>query len=264
MSETSLRLVPPITDAGPGAVVSPGPLPEPAGETVDGDATTRERVLHLVVARGPIAAGALAGALHLTAPAVRRHLGALESDGQIVARDAPGAGKRGRGRPARCYVATERAHESLSASYSDLAVQALRYLEQVAGDGAVGAFAEARYRDFEGRYAPVVAAAGPDMTDRVEALARALADDGYEATSRPVPGAVSIQLCQGHCPVRHAAAAFPELCEAETRAFSRLLGVHVQRLATLAGGGHVCTTSIPTTHILPTPAVPPTPVEGQR
>jgi predicted ArsR family transcriptional regulator len=47
--------------------------------------------------------------------------------------------------------------------------------------------------------------------------------------------------------VQDVAHEFPQLCEAEARAFSRLLGVHVQRLATLAGGGHVCTTNIPTT-----------------
>ncbi|MDP9219241.1 MAG: transcriptional regulator, partial [Actinomycetota bacterium] len=36
------------------------------------------------------------------------------------------------------------------------------------------------------------------------------------------------------------------LCEAETEAFARLLGGHVQRLATLAHGEHVCTTYVPT------------------
>jgi hypothetical protein len=45
--------------------------------------------------------------------------------------------------------------------------------------------------------------------------------------------------------VQHVAAQFPQLCEAETKAFSELLGVHVQRLATLAHGEHVCTTHIP-------------------
>jgi predicted ArsR family transcriptional regulator len=55
-----------------------------------------------------------------------------------------------------------------------------------------------------------------------------------------------VQLCQGHCPVQHVATEFPALCEAETEAFSRLLGVHVQRLATLAHGDHVCTTFVPT------------------
>lgn len=56
-----------------------------------------------------------------------------------------------------------------------------------------------------------------------------------------------MQLCQGHCPVGQVAGRFPELCEAETDAFSRLLGIHVQRLATLAHGDHVCTTYVPTT-----------------
>jgi len=35
--------------------------------------------------------------------------------------------------------------------------------------------------------------------------------------------------------------------EAETEALSRLLGTHVQRLATIAHGDGVCTTFIPTT-----------------
>jgi predicted ArsR family transcriptional regulator len=41
------------------------------------------------------------------------------------------------------------------------------------------------------------------------------------------------------------AAAFPELCEAETQAFAALLGTHVQRLATIARGDSACTTHVP-------------------
>ena len=52
--------------------------------------------------------------------------------------------------------------------------------------------------------------------------------------------------------MQDAAREFPAFCDAETDAFSRLLGVHVQRLATLAHGDHVCTTFIPTG----TPAAP--------
>jgi hypothetical protein len=80
-------------------------------------------------------------------------------------------------------------------------------------------------------------------------LVEALSEDGFAATARPVGssgGLTGVQLCQGHCPVQHVAEEFPQFCEAETDAFSRLLGVHVQRLATLAGGHHVCTTFIPT------------------
>ena len=41
------------------------------------------------------------------------------------------------------------------------------------------------------------------------------------------------------------AAEFPQLCEAETAVIGRLVGTHVQRLATIAHGDGVCTTHIP-------------------
>jgi acyl-CoA synthetase (AMP-forming)/AMP-acid ligase II len=52
------------------------------------------------------------------------------------------------------------------------------------------------------------------------------------------------QLCQHHCPVAHVAAEFPQLCEAETEAFGRLLGTPVQRLATISRGDGICTTHV--------------------
>jgi predicted ArsR family transcriptional regulator len=58
-------------------------------------------------------------------------------------------------------------------------------------------------------------------------------------------GPVGEQLCQQHCPVAHVAHEFPQLCEAETEVISKVLGRHVQRLATIAHGDGVCTTCIP-------------------
>ncbi len=83
---------------------------------------------------------------------------------------------------------------------------------------------------------------------RPAALAAALSDDGYAAGTSEL--GTGVQLCQHHCPVQHVAEQFPQLCDAETAAIGRLLGVHVQRLATIAHGDGVCTTSIP----LPSPA----------
>ena len=65
----------------------------------------------------------------------------------------------------------------------------------------------------------------------------------FSAGVEPVVGE---QLCQQHCPVSHVAHEFPQLCEAETEAIGRVLGRHVQRLATIAHGDGVCTTCIPT------------------
>jgi predicted ArsR family transcriptional regulator len=215
--------------------------------TGEAEATTRQRVLQLVASAGPVATADLASTLHLTTAGIRRHLGVLESDGQIAVHDGIGPGRARRGRPARHYVVTAHGQAALSNTYSELAAQALRFLADVAGPSAVEAFAAARVRGLEARYHAVVPDGGVGVEARVDALARVLATDGFAASTRSVPGMPAVQLCQGHCPVQQIATEFPQLCEAETQAFSRLLGVHVQRLATLASGGHVCTTNIPTT-----------------
>jgi predicted ArsR family transcriptional regulator len=201
----------------------------------------------MVSADGPITAAELGRHLDLTPAAVRRHLDALVEQGAVVPHE-PTGGRRGRGRPARAYVVTDVGHGSLEADYDALAVDVLRYLEASAGAAAVTDFARTRVAALEQRYAARLAEAGDDPTERTAALVEALSEDGFAATARPVGagGLTGVQLCQGHCPVQHVAAEFPAFCEAETDAFSRLLGVHVQRLATLAGGHHVCTTFVPT------------------
>ena len=214
--------------------------------TQSDDDSTRARVLDLIAEKGPVSAAQLAKVLSLTPAAVRRHITALEDAEQIEVHTPALTGKRGRGRPARHYVLTPKARTSFAEGYSDLANRALRYLSQVAGDKAVDSFAAARGRDLERRYAAVVESAGKDPSERARALADALTLDGYAASVRDVgDGSFAIQLCQGNCPVRDVAGEFHELCDAETQAISRLIGVPVQRLATLAGGEHVCTTHIP-------------------
>jgi predicted ArsR family transcriptional regulator len=216
------------------------------------DSRTRSRVLHMVSSDGPVTAAELGRALTLTPAAVRRHLDALVEQGTVVEHE-PTASRRGRGRPARAYVVSDAGHRSLEGDYDSLAVEVLRYLEGTAGAQAVADFARSRVAGVEQRYADRLAEAGTDPTARASALVDALSADGFAATARPVGagGLTGIQLCQGHCPVQHVATEFPAFCEAETDAFSRLLGVHVQRLATLAGGDHVCTTFVPTVPTAP-------------
>ncbi len=108
-------------------------------------------------------------------------------------------------------------------------------------------FARRQVADLERRYQPAVRAAAPG--ERVQALADALSADGYAASASVAPGAAreeqrGEQLCQHHCPVAHVAEQYPELCEAETEAFGRLLGTPVRRLATIARGEGICTTHV--------------------
>jgi predicted ArsR family transcriptional regulator len=238
----------PVAAATAGAVLPPPVLTTPAAPARAAELRTRDRVARAVLEHGPVTAADVANELGITAAAVRRHLDALEADGLVQAREARSAAPRGRGRPARAYVLTDAGHASMTTAYDDLAASAMAFLAEQLGPEAVEAFAARRVGELEQRYAPVVQSAGDDVDARTEALAHALAEDGYAASSRPVRGPagdVGIQLCQGHCPVQHVAARFPQLCDAETEVFSRLLGVHVQRLATLARGAHVCTTHVP-------------------
>lgn len=206
------------------------------------DGTARGRILELIASDGPVSATDLADRLAVTPAAVRRQIALLEHD-ELIAVHEPAPGARMRGRPARLYVTTARGQAELSGAYADLAAEVLRFLRSTSGPDAVHEFARNRLADLSKRYASRVDA--DDVTERAAQLARALATDGYAATLRPVPGGFAVQLCQGHCPVQHVAEEFPELCEAETQAFSALLGSHVQRLATLATGAHACTTNVP-------------------
>ncbi|WP_426995754.1 helix-turn-helix transcriptional regulator [Pseudarthrobacter sp. N5] len=218
----------------------------------DAEERTRDRVQGAVLEHGPVSAAELGELLGFTPAAVRRHLDHLSRSGVIEVKRAARAGT-GAGRPARRYVLSSQGQSSLGDDYLNIASTALKQLEEMAGSDAVRRFAVGRFAEMERRYAPEVDLAGADITARAQALSAALSRDGYVASAAsmearaPLPAALSsVQLCQGHCPIQHLAAQFPVFCDAETDVFSRLVGVDVRRLSTLAGGGHVCTTHIPT------------------
>ena len=234
--------------------------PQGSTDAPVGEDRTRDRVLSMVLEDGPISAAELGKALRLTPAAVRRHLDALTDSGLVevksMARQASGAG-----RPARRYVVSQGGQARLGDDYLHIAVDALRDLQKYGGSEAVDEFVARRFEDLETRYARELK--GIDsLEDRATKLAELLSADGFVGYTReagligfnnlnqPINSALqaamaAVQLCQGHCPVLGLAKEFPQFCEHETGMFSRLLGVDVRRLSTLATGGHVCTTHIP-------------------
>jgi predicted ArsR family transcriptional regulator len=247
------------------APASPTLVPTTSGlghAPTDAERSTRDHILRLVVEEGPVSVVQLAHDLELTTAGVRRHVAALLDAGEIVEHAVPALGRQGRGRPPRRYVATSRGQAVLTDAYSELAAQALAFLAEVAGEQAVRDFAHQRVAELGYRHAAAVERADT-VQERVAALAEGLSADGYAASVRPLPGGRAVQLCQGHCPVQAVAARYPQLCEAEAHLFSDLLGVQVQRLSTLAAGGHVCTTHVSLT--TPDQRAPfPVTVEGTR
>jgi predicted ArsR family transcriptional regulator len=208
------------------------------------ESSTRERVARSVLENGPSSAHTLGQRLGLTPAGIRRHLEALQVDGLLSAHEPRvSASSRSRGRPAKVFIITDRGREKFEHSYDDLAVSALRYLVAAGGSDALMGFAQSRAIEIERRHAPALAKVR--ASQRLSALASGLSDDGFVASIQTTPVALGHELCQHHCPIAHVAVEFPELCEAETEAFGRLLGTHVQRLATIAHGDGVCTTFVP-------------------
>ena len=200
-----------------------------------------ERVARALLTSGPSTASELADLLEMTPAGVRRIMAGLIEAGLVVAHDRAPYGpspKRGRGRPSSVFSLTAAGRSACDAAYDGLALEALRFMSSAYGPESVEAFALERARRLSGAMGGADGAASPGQ------VALALTAAGYAAEVEPL-GEVAVQLCQHHCPVVDAAREFPQLCEAETAAISAVLGRHVTRLATLAGGDEVCTAVIP-------------------
>lgn len=215
-----------------------------------GEDKTRDLVARTILENGPQSAADLSQRLKLTPAGIRRHLDLLVESGLLEAREPHRAttSLRGRGRPTKVFVITDLGREKFEHSYDDLAVSALRFMSTVShmsqnsNGNLVLEFAQSRALEIE-RVVGKAISTSSKPAKKMDALAEFLTAEGYAAESKET--AHGVQLCQHHCPIAHVASEFPQLCEAETEAFSRVLGTHVQRLATIARGDGICTTFIP-------------------
>jgi len=204
---------------------------------------TRDQVARTILEGGPASAVDLAEKLSITPTGIRRHLETLIAEGVLTAREPyQGRAVRGRGRPSKVFVMTDSGREKFEHSYDDLAVAALKFMASKNGSHLVDEFAQSRANEFV-RKGEQIKSSSKSVSEKSKALAKLLTKEGYSATTDKMGNGE--EICQHHCPIAHVASEFPQLCEAETAAFSEILGTHVQRLATIAHGDGVCTTFIP-------------------
>jgi predicted ArsR family transcriptional regulator len=214
------------------------------GDAQGEDLPTRDAIARLILEHGPATASTLSQSLALTPAGIRRHLELLVADGILEAREPRTASARGRGRPSKVFLMTDTGRAQFEHTYDDLAVSALRFMASHSGEHLVASFAQSRADDIETKANEYIEQNRTSRkNDKVALLAEFLTDQGYAASVED--RGLGEEICQHHCPIAHVASAYPQLCEAETQAFSRLLGTHVQRLATIAHGDGVCTTYIP-------------------
>jgi len=190
---------------------------------------TRDQIARTILENGPATAVVLAKKLSITPAGIRRHLDSLISEGVLTARDPYQANERGRGRPSKVFVMTDAGREKFMSSKN--------------GEHLVNEFAMSRAEELT-RKGASIKSSNKSTLEKTKLLAKLLTKEGYSATTDKLGN--GDEICQHHCPIAHVASEFPQLCEAETKAFSEILGTHVQRLATIAHGDGVCTTFIPT------------------
>jgi DeoR family suf operon transcriptional repressor len=223
--------MPAAADAGDPAPADPerGVL----GAPLDSMASTRRAVLVTLKRQGVMRAGELAGGLGITVAAVRQQLGRLEEDGLVSHRSDPD----GRGRPAHRYDLTPAAEALFPKRYGDLTAELLGYLGGPKSNEVSRLFERRRRRrlhDAEPRLA------GLALDEQVAELTRILDEDGYLADVVRLDDG-GWRITEHNCAILSVATGYRQACGTEL-AFIRdaLPGGHVERVAHLLDGAHVC------------------------
>ena len=184
----------------------------------------------------------LAAALDMTEAGVRQHLDALADHGLVVSRTGPA---EGRGRPPTVWALTDLAQDLFPDRHDDLTVELITAVRTALGDKGLAQVIEARADVQRAAYERAVPKRGP-LRQRVEALARIRAEEGYVAEVADDPEGRGVLLVEHHCPICTAAAACPGLCGSELSLFRDVLGpkVSVERTQHIIAGDRRCTYTI--------------------
>jgi len=198
---------------------------------------TKDRLLFLLKTRGPLTTKALARALGISVPAVRRH---LETLGDQVCADVE---SQGVGRPAHVWRLGEAAQGQFPDTHAELTVQLLDSIERSLGRAALDKIIDDRQRATVETYRRQLAGTR-SLAGRLKRLTALRAEEGYMATlERQADGWL---LVENHCPICAAAERCQSFCRNELETFRSLLGdsVRVERVEYLLGGGARCAYSI--------------------
>jgi predicted ArsR family transcriptional regulator len=181
----------------------------------------------------------LAAALDMTEAGVRQHLDALADHGLVVSRTGPA---EGRGRPPTVWALTDLAQDLFPDRHDDLTVELITAVRTALGDKGLAQVIDARAEVQRAAYERAVPKRGT-LRERVEALARIRAEEGYVAEVLDDPEGRGVLLVEHHCPICTAAAACPGLCGSELELFREVLGpkVSVERTQHIVSGDRRCT-----------------------
>jgi DeoR family suf operon transcriptional repressor len=191
---------------------------------------TRREILVYVKKHGSARADELAGALGITASAVRPHLSSLESDGLLAHRTQ----RSGPGRPGHVYTLTESGDALFPKTYGELTTELLGYLDEASVDRV---FEQRRRRRAEQARARLH---GLTFAAQVTELARILDEDGYLASAEPQEDG-SYRIVEGNCAIFGVARRYGQACSSEIGFLRDVLPeATVERVSHMVAGQHTC------------------------
>jgi DeoR family suf operon transcriptional repressor len=197
----------------------------------------------------------LAAKLAISLNAVRHHLKELEAEALVEYERQ----HRGVGAPAFAYQLTSAGGELFPRRYEATLSDLLDHVVEREGRAGAVAALEARYAALTRRLQQELAGASP--AERMAALARLLTDDGYMAEADASAG--SGTLIEHNCAVQAVAERFPEICAAEARFLSAVLGAEVQRQEHILSGCSACEYRVHFNASGPQATSPASPSQGQ-
>jgi DeoR family transcriptional regulator, suf operon transcriptional repressor len=186
----------------------------------------------------PLTAKELAAKLGVSLNAVRHHMKELEAEGLLLHERQ----HRGVGAPVFAYRLSPAADGLFPRRYEATLLELLDRVVAQQGRAAAVRVLEAHFASLAERLKAELIDAPPAR--RLEAVARALADEGYMAEWRGLGGPgredVAGTLTEHNCAIVAVAERFPELCAAEARFLEEVLGAAVDRRAHILGGCGSC------------------------
>ena len=194
-----------------------------------------ERLLGIIKRRGPQRGGDLAGALGITAEAVRQHLVQLANAGLVESE----VEKRGVGRPSRLWSLTAAGHARFPDTHAELTVQLIDAVREAFGDAALERVIRGREAEIRRGYRAALEGSRT-LAARVARLAEIRDREGYMAEWRK--DGDGFLLLENHCPICAAAAACQGFCRSELKIFRDALGpdVAVERVEHILAGARRC------------------------
>jgi len=174
----------------------------------------------------------LASRLGLSLNAVRHHLKELELEGLVGHQRL----HRGVGAPVFVYRLSAGGEALFPRRYDQALTAMLDHVVQHEGRDAAVALLESYFGTLARRLRGDLAAADPE--ERLQAVAKALSEEGYMAEGTAQAG--SGVLVEHNCALPAVAERFPEICAAEARFLAEVLGGRVNRREHIMSGCPAC------------------------